>query len=136
MESGSWYQLFNVYNRAFLDARFGPSPSLDVAKVAPSNVEIVVRGGGPVRCGEPFTLRVRGHALVYEPSTGRIGLEADGVSDEWRVSGCKAGDVVVVDGRPIALVNTRRRDAWVGCTRIAGPPYCWDDKQLMGRATD
>jgi len=34
------------------------------------------------------------------------------------------------------LVNTRRRDAWVGCKRLSSPSYCWDDRQLMGNATD
>jgi hypothetical protein len=132
LSSGSGYQLFNVYNKTWLDIRHG----LDGAKTAQDNIEIVGRGG-ILRCGEPFTLRVRGQTLVYDPTTTRVALHSNGeISDEWRFTSCKSGDPVVLDGRPTAIVNMRRRDAWVGCKRVSGPPYCWDDRQLMGSATD
>lgn len=133
--SGKGYNLLNVYNKTYLDVRGGTSPELDAAASAPENVEIATGKPGEVRCGDAFTLRARGRTLAYDPKTQRVVVAGEGEASEWRFLGCKKGEPVAL-GAPLALVNVRRQDSWVGCRRLGTPTYCWDDKQLMGIATD
>lgn len=134
VESGSGYRLFNVFNKTWLDVRRGNT--IDVSKTPQDSVELVGRSG-VIRCGDTFTIRVRGQTLTYDPVSTRVVIQPGAEpSDEWRFGSCKQGAIVMLDGKQAAIVNVRRRDAWVGCRRISGPPYCWDDRQLMGSATD
>lgn len=133
--SGRGYQLLNVYNKLYVDVRGGKTPALDAIATAPENVEIRTKKGGELRCGDVFTLRVAEHTLAYDPKAGVVTPSTQGEADEWRFLGCKKGEPVPL-GQPLALVNVRRADSWVGCKRLGAAAYCWDDKQLMGIATD
>lgn len=132
--SGAGYRLFNVYNKQHLVVRPGKAPSVDTSPTAPYDVEIVTARGGELRCGEPFSLRVAGYNLVLEPKSGAIVPTTDRKAEEWKLLGCARG--VVALGQPLALVNVKRGDAWVGCKHHGAIAYCWDDKQLMGIATE
>lgn len=132
--SGGGFRLFNVYNKQNLVVRPGKTPSLDTSAAAGYDVEIVTSRGGELRCGEAFSLRVGGLTWVLEPKSGAVVPTAERKAEEWKFLGCSRG--VVVQGQPVALVNVKRGDAWVGCKRHGTATYCWDEKQLMGIATE
>ena len=132
--SGGGYRLFNVYNKQHLVVRPGKTPSVDASPTAPYDVELVTARGGELLCGEPFALRVAGYNLVLDPKSGAVVPTADRKAEEWKLLGCGRGAVTL--GPSLALVNVKRGDAWVGCKRHGATTYCWDEKQLMGIATE
>jgi len=134
-EAGRGYRLFNVYNKLYLDVRAGKSPRVDTSALPVASVELIPRKAGELRCGDPFTLRVAGHTLVLDTKRGEVVPTPNGAAEEWKILGCKVGASLPL-GRPVALVNMKRNDAWVGCKHHGAPTYCWDDKQLMGIATE
>lgn len=133
--SGRGYRLLNVYNKLFVDVRPGSAPTVDTSAPPVDTVEIVTSKGGDLRCGESFTLRVASYTLVFDTKSGRVVPTALAAAEEWKFLGCKAGTAVPL-GVPLALVNLKRGDAWVGCKHLGTATYCWDDKQLMGIATE
>lgn len=133
--SGRGYRLLNVYNKLYVEVRAGKPASLDAVALASDNVEILTTKGGDLRCGDLFTLRVASHTLTLDSKTSRIVPVAASEAEEWKFLGCKKGANVAL-GQPLALVNVRRGDAWVGCRHLGTATYCWDDKQLMGIATE
>ena len=132
--SGRGYRLLNVYNKLYVDVRPGKVPTVDTSAAPVDTVDLVTSTGGELRCGDPFTLRVATHTLVFDTKSGRV-VPTGGSAEEWKFLGCKVGTVVPL-GVPLALVNVKRGDAWVGCKHLGTATYCWDDKQLMGIATE
>lgn len=96
------------------------------------------RRDAQVRCGDLVAVSIQGAWLRFDAS--RRPLELSLVvkdttpSDElfqWRIAGCRVGDPLAT-GAPFALANVLAKDALVGCKRVYGPPFCWDEQQLMG----
>ena len=135
--SGRGYRLLNVYNKLYVDVRPGKPPMVDSSAAPVDTVELVGSRsrGAEVRCGDPFTLRVGGHTLVLDAKLGKVVPTTSVTAEEWKFLGCKIGAELPL-GRPLALVNVKRADAWVGCKHLGAANYCWDDKQLMGIATE
>lgn len=132
--AGHGYRLFDVYGKKFVHLRRGKDPKVEPA-AAGDDVELVPKKGGAPTCGDRVTVKVGGMALVLDPKTSEVLPTSAPEADEWAFEGCTKGSPIPL-GRPIALVNLRRGDAWVGCKRHGGEAYCWDDKQLMGIATE
>ena len=127
--------MLNVYTKLYVSVRSGKPPALDTTASSADQVELVTSKGGELHCGEVFTLRVASHTLVFDAKTGAVVPTSLATAEEWKFLGCKAGTLVPL-GSPLALVNTKRGDAWVGCKRHGTVTYCWDEKQLMGIATE
>jgi len=146
LRRGGDFNFLDLFTKRYLTnhGRLGADTGLDVK--TPRNVTLGSRGmADPIRCGDLFSISVDGAFLVYdrrEPTAPHLGLHDKAWLDEqsvdphqWKVASCKDGELVVL-GKPIALVNVRRVDALVGCRRIYGAPYCWDDQQVLGQAKD
>lgn len=132
--AGHGYRLFDVYGKKLVHLRRGKDPRVEPATTG-DDVELVSKKGGAPLCGDRVTVKVGGMALMLDPKTSEVLPTSAVDADEWAFEGCTKGSPIPL-GRPIALVNLRRGDAWVGCKRHGAEAYCWDDKQLMGIATE
>lgn len=131
--AGRGFNLFDAYNRRYVHVREAKPQAIEGSSARRDDVEIVTDKGGALVCGEPFTLRIAQSTLTLDPKGREVVLASLPRAPEWAFYGCKSGEPLPL-GRPLALANVRRGDAWVGCKRHGEADFCWDDEQLMGIA--
>jgi hypothetical protein len=140
--TGDGWDLFEPYHHAYADVR--PQAG-GIELTTRSEPGAVVRfqalsASHDLRCGDLVGVAIQGAWLRFDAAKRPLELAAEVPSGtaplppdiyQWRIGGCQKSEPLMT-GKPFALVNLMSKDALVGCRRVYGPPFCWDDKQLMG----
>lgn len=133
------WDLYVLYSHQYLDVR-PLARGIDIATRGEPGalVRFASRTPGELHCGDVIAIAVEGVWLRWDATQKPLELTAEVEKEplapelyQWRLAGCRSGETITT-GRPIAIANTIGKDALVGCRRVYGPPFCWDEKQLMG----
>src|SRR6185436_7932379 len=138
--SSDGWDLFALYQHEYVDVR----PQAGGIEITTRNepaglVRFVNRSGSTeIRCGDYVALAVQGAWLQFDPTKRPLEISAEIYAEplppesyQWRIGGCATNERLVT-AKSFALVNVNAKDALVGCRRVYGPPFCWDEQQLMG----
>lgn len=126
--SGTGYDLYNIDQKNFLDYKDRWGANLGWQGTPQKNIEIKVKSGGALKCGDLFAIKVDNEWLKHGKQKVGINITSTkSFSDDlyqWKVTKCTAGQLVPKD-QPISLTNTKTNDAVVGCKRPAGVNLAW-----------
>jgi len=132
------WDLYAMYQHEYLDVRTQAGGIELSTRSEPRGLVRFQGKTNEIRCGDLVAIAVEGTWLRYDASKRPLEISAEVHADpipselyQWRIGGCRAGEPLATN-RPFAIANINAKDALVGCRRIYGPPFCWDEQQLMG----
>ncbi len=128
ISEGSGYSMYNTDQKSFLDDKDRWGANLGWASSPQKNVQLKKKtGGGPIKCGELFAIKVDKEWMMYDKQDFGINLSTrTAYKDDWAQwkFSCAAGQPVPLN-QPVTLVNTVANDSLVGCKRVKGVNLCW-----------